>query len=178
MDNMANNYYQAPTLNLNGTDPDAEYNAWVAAKPQHKRAPSWMDKNVYTPIGDLFDEVKQANKDFTTDNIWKDVLNPAIDRGLGAILPTVIDLAQGTNDVYKTLGNTWAGHSYESGSPRSPLAELTGIKYNTSFDDAFNAAYRDGVEEFNWDGDLIQPKKVNLEKEIQDLGKLKEHWIL
>ena len=61
IDNTANNYYQVPTLNLNGIDPDAEYNAWVAAKPQYTRAPSWLDENVFEPVGDLYDKFQKTS---------------------------------------------------------------------------------------------------------------------
>ena len=52
---------QLPLLNLNGADPNAEYNAWVAAKPQYRRAPSWLDKNVFKPIGKEIDKFRKTD---------------------------------------------------------------------------------------------------------------------
>ncbi len=63
-DGLKSQYFNAfnlPLLNLDGSDPNAEYNEWLANKPVNKRVPNWFDNNVIDPVSDLYDKIQRTD---------------------------------------------------------------------------------------------------------------------
>ncbi len=79
-DGLKPEYYssqQFPILNLDGTDPDAEYNQWLAKKPINKRAPSWLDENVFKPVSKLYDKFQKTDFGPPGDMVDFAIVEPA-----------------------------------------------------------------------------------------------------
>ncbi len=103
---------QLPLLNLDGRDPDAEYNAWVAAKPQYTRAPSWLDKNVFEPVGDLYKKFQNTSlgpiddaTNFVNDMFVKPAVDLAVDtyndpnKVAGEVMQMMVDGVQAPSKI-------------------------------------------------------------------------------
>ena len=138
-----NFYYPQPLLNLNGTDPDAEYNQWVANKPVNKRASS---KSLLTHMAEGIMGIPELLTE-TIPNYIAETAEDAYDQfSKTSIVPSNIN--EGLDDLYHLPANLLA-EDYSSYSTR---------------DKAFAQARADGETSFMYKG-----KRFNTRREDDDI---------